>query len=99
MDSWRFELLRDVLPDFRRLAVMGNVGSAGVVLEMDTLEMMARTYGVEVARHEVRRAEDIALAIEAKKNHGQALYVAADPLVISHRTRINALALGAGVRF
>ena len=47
-------------------------------------------------RHvEIRRAEDIAPAFEALKGRADALYVVADPLVITNRIRINTLALGA----
>ena len=44
---------------------------------------------------EIRRAEDIAPAFEALKGRAEALYVCADPLVITNRVRINTLALGA----
>ena len=55
----------------------------------------ARTLGLEAAKLEIRRAEDIAPAFEALQGHAEALYVAADPLVTTSRIRINTLALGA----
>ena len=59
----RVELLREVVPGLRRLAIMANVGVANAVLEMGEVQAAARTLGLEVATPEIRRAEDIAPAI------------------------------------
>jgi ABC transporter substrate binding protein len=56
----RLEILREVVPGLRRLAIMGNVGFAEAVLEMGEVQAAARTLGLEVAPLEIRRAEDIA---------------------------------------
>src|SRR5262249_6926807 len=55
----------------------------------------ARTYGLEVITLEIRRGEDIAPAFEALKGRAEALYVIVDPLVATHRIRINTLVLAA----
>ena len=91
----KLELLRDVVPALRHLAIMWNVGNPAAVLEVDGVQTAARTLGLEVASLEIRRAEDIAPAFEAMKGRPQALYVAYDPLVGTNRVRINTLALGA----
>ena len=91
----RLELLREVVPGLRRLAIMANVGNPAAVLEMGEVQAAARTLGLEVVTFEIRRAEDIAPAFEALKGRADALYVCADPLVITNRIRINTLALGA----
>jgi ABC-type uncharacterized transport system substrate-binding protein len=91
----RLEILREVVPGLRRLAIMGNVGFAEAVLEMGEVQAAARTLGLEVARLEIRRAEDIAPAFEAIKAPADALYVAQDALVAANRTRILTLALSA----
>ena len=91
----RLELLREVVPGLRRLAILANVGNPAAVLEMGEVQAAARTLGLEVATFEIRRAEDIAPAFEALKGRADALYVCADPLVITNRIRINTLALGA----
>jgi putative ABC transport system substrate-binding protein len=93
--SKRLELLREVVPGLRRLAIMANVDAAGAVLETGEVQATARTLGLEVATLEIRRAEDIAPAFDALKNRADALYVCADPLVVSNRIRISTLALGA----
>src|SRR6266567_4104202 len=44
----RLELLREVIPGLSRLAILANVGSPAVVLDMRGVQAAARTYGVEV---------------------------------------------------
>jgi putative tryptophan/tyrosine transport system substrate-binding protein len=91
----RLELLREIIPGLRRLALMANVGVANAVLEMGEVQAAARTIGLDVATFEIRQTRDIEPAIEAFKNRAEALYVQADPLFTSNRLRINTLALGA----
>ena len=91
----RLELLREVVPGLRRLAIMANVGYPAAVLEMGEVQAAARTLGLEVVTFEIRRAEDIAPAFEALKGRAEALYVRADPLMFANRIRINTLALAA----
>jgi putative ABC transport system substrate-binding protein len=88
----RLELLREVVPNLGRLAILANGGTTGPMLEMAQVQATARLLGLDVTRLEVRRAEDIAPAIEALKSRADALYVATDPLVFTNRIRINTLA-------
>jgi putative ABC transport system substrate-binding protein len=89
----RLALLREVVPDLRRLAIMANVEYPAAALEMGQVQTAARMLGLDAATFEVRRAEDIAPAFEALKDRADALYVVGDALVITHRVRINTLAL------
>ena len=91
----RLEILREIFPDVRRLAIIGNVEYSATVLEMGEAQAAARTLGLEVVRSEIRRAEDIAPAFEALKGAAQALYVCADATINANHARINTLALGA----
>jgi len=90
----RLELLREAVPDLRRLAILGNVGNPFTVLEIDEVQAAARTLGLEVHTPEIRRAQDIAPAFEALRGRADAIYVSTDPLVFTNLTRINTLALG-----
>ena len=81
----RLELLREVLPGLRRLAIIANVGYSGAVLELGEVQTAARTLGIEADTLEIRRAEDIAPAFEALKGRAEALYVCTDPLVTANR--------------
>jgi len=91
----RLELLREVVPGIRRLAVLANVSNPMSVLEIGEVQAAARALGLDVVTLEIRRSEDIALAFETLKGRAQALYVAGDPLVVANRIRINTSALGA----
>ena len=91
----RLELLREVVPGLRRLAILFNVGNPGAVLDIREFEAAVRMFGLEALTFEIRRAEDIAPGFEALKGRADALYVGADPLVNTNRVRINTLALAA----
>jgi putative tryptophan/tyrosine transport system substrate-binding protein len=91
----RLELLREVLPGLRRLAIMANVGYPAAVLEKGEVQAAARKLGLDVDTLEIRRPEDIAPAFGALKSGAQALYVCTDSLVNAYHARINTLALGA----
>jgi len=91
----RLALLRDVVPGLRRLAIMANIEYPAAVQEMGEIQTAAGTLGLDVATFEIRRAEDIAPTFEALKGRAEALYVVGDALVITHRVRINTLALTA----
>jgi putative tryptophan/tyrosine transport system substrate-binding protein len=91
----RLELLREVVPGLRRLAVLANVSNPMSVLEMGEVQAAARALGLDVVTLEIRRSEDIVLAFETLKGRAEALYVAGDPLVVANRIRINTSALGA----
>jgi putative tryptophan/tyrosine transport system substrate-binding protein len=91
----RLELLREVVPRLRRLAILANVGYPDAVLEMGEVQAMARTLGLEVMPLEIQRAEDIAPAFEALKAKADAMYVVVDALIAANRTRIITLALSA----
>ena len=74
---------------------MANVDNPSVVLDISEVEAAARGLGLQVVTSEIRRAEDIAPAIEASRGKVEALYVAGDPLVTTNRTRVAILAVGA----
>jgi putative ABC transport system substrate-binding protein len=97
LSSKRLELLREIVPGLRRLAILANASYPAAVVEMGEVQAAARLLGFEVATPEIRRAEDIAPAFEALKSRAQALYLSPDPLVFTHRIQISNLALGAGL--
>ena len=91
----RLELLREVVPVARRLAVLANAGFPAAALEMREVEAAGRTLGIEVWALEIRQPEDIVPAFEAGRDRADALYVCSDPLVNTNRNSIYVLALGA----
>jgi putative tryptophan/tyrosine transport system substrate-binding protein len=91
----RLGLLREVLPNLDRLAIMGNVSAPSVVREMREVQEAARALAVDLTMLEIRRSEDVALAFDKLKQPTQALYVVTDPLVTANLSGINTLALSA----
>jgi len=91
----RIEILREVVPSLRRVAILANVGNPLSVLELGAVQAAARMLGLEFDTLEIRRAEDIAPAFEAIKGRAEALYVCPDGLVDANKIRINTSALGA----
>jgi putative ABC transport system substrate-binding protein len=92
----RLELLREVVPGLRRLAVLADIGWRGAVQEMGDVQAAARTLGLDIVDTlEIRRAEDIAPVFGALKGETQALYVCGGPLVTANRLRINTFSMGA----
>jgi putative ABC transport system substrate-binding protein len=93
----RVELLREAVPGFRRLAVIGNVDNPLSVLEMHEVEAAAARFGLEASLLGIRHRNDIAPSFAGLIGPRDALYVVADPLLNTSRARIHTLAMGARV--
>jgi putative tryptophan/tyrosine transport system substrate-binding protein len=91
----RLELLREVVPGLRRLAILADVDNPVTVQELREVQATAGALGLVATALEIRRAEDIAPALGGLKGRTDALYVAANPLVLTNIVRINILAVGA----
>ena len=92
----RIELLREVVPGLRRLAILGNIDNPFTVLELNEVQAAAGTLGLEVVTIEIRRTQDIVPGFDAiKKGRSEALYVCVDGLISTNRVPINILAVGA----
>ena len=88
----RLELLREVTPGLRRLAILTNVDYAGAVLEAGEVQDAAHTLGLEVVVLEIRRAEDIAPALDKLRGRAQGLYLPSEAIVFTNRALIATLA-------
>ena len=84
----RLELLRELIPQLRRLAVIVPLDNRGAMLEMAEVQAAAHAHGLDVATLEIRRAEDIATAFAALKPQVDALYIVGGALVGANITRI-----------
>jgi putative ABC transport system substrate-binding protein len=92
--SKRVEILHELLPDLRRMAIIGNVDYDGTVREIGEAQAAAAKLGLNVDVLEIRHARDVVPAFETLKSGTQALYVCPDALVNANHARINTLALG-----
>jgi putative ABC transport system substrate-binding protein len=91
----RVELLHELLPDLRELAVLTDVGNPFAIRDSSEVKTAARHLGLEVLVFEIRQDEDIDRAFKAFQGRAQAVYVEAVPLLFANRDRINALAITA----
>ena len=91
--SKRLEILREIVPSLRRLAIMGNFSNPVLGLKLREVQAAARRLGVETVTLEIRRAEDIGPAFDALKGGAEALYLSPDILIVANKARINILAL------
>jgi putative ABC transport system substrate-binding protein len=89
------ELLRDLLPNLGRLAILYHIGNPVTALQTDAVKAVADRFGLDVVIVEIRRTEDIAPAIEALRGRTDALIVPSEPLYNTNRIQINSLALRA----
>jgi putative tryptophan/tyrosine transport system substrate-binding protein len=94
-DSKRLELLREVFPRLRRVAVMVNVGHPAPLRQARELQAAAGALGLEVVPLDTRRAEDIAGAFAALNAQADALYIVQDALAVANMARIMTFALTA----
>jgi len=90
----RLEILREIAPAVKRLAVLGDAGNQAAAPEMRQVQDAARALGLESTLLDVRRADEIEPAIEDLKANADALYVQSGPLMNTNRVRISTLALG-----
>jgi putative ABC transport system substrate-binding protein len=91
----RLELLRELVPNLRRLAIAANAANPAAALEMRDIQAAAEALKLEAATYKFRRAEDIGPTIDALKTGADALYFIGDPLMNTNRVRINTLTTSA----
>lgn len=92
----RLQLLREIVTNLRRLAVLFDVGYSGSELQMRELQTTAHKLGVEVEPTRIRRSENIAPSFEALKfQKVDALYVVENSLTMANGRQIAASALSA----
>jgi putative ABC transport system substrate-binding protein len=91
--SKRLDLLRDIVPGLRRLAILSDMGNPYVKLDVSQFREAAAS--IEIATFNIRQGDDIAPAFEALKGRAEALYVPPIPVAFVNRIRINTLALAA----
>jgi putative tryptophan/tyrosine transport system substrate-binding protein len=93
----KVELLREVIPTLRHLAVLVDFSNDDRLNSSvtDEVRAAARTLGIEVVPMEIRRFADIAPAFEALKGRAEAIFVTGSPLIITNRAGFHTLTMGA----
>jgi len=91
----QLELLKEVVPEVRRVAVLSNPGnSPAQPLMMSSVERSARSLGLQLQHIEARGPDefDAAFALMAKER-AEALLLTGDPMFFLHRARLAELAV------
>jgi putative ABC transport system substrate-binding protein len=89
----RLELLREMVPKLSRVAVLWNPQGAAATLNWKEIQLPARQMGVQLHSLEVRSPDDFDQALEdATRARADALFIIADPVVVTNLKRIADLA-------
>lgn len=86
--SKRIGLLRQIIPNLRRLAALANIAASGLSQEVVGIRSSAASLNIEADIFELRTAEDIWPALAKIKGRADALYVLSEPLVNANKARI-----------
>jgi len=91
--SKRLELMREVIPNLRRLAIMANAAYPPAIRELNEVEVAAQLLGIETIALKIRQAADIAPTFEVINGRAEGLYVVGESLTNANQVRINSFAL------
>ena len=87
------ELLKEIVPRLSRVAVLGNSTTPGNAQALKEIELAARALKAQLQYLGVLAAKDIEIAFRAaSKERAGAVLVLLNPVALSHRTQIVALA-------
>jgi putative ABC transport system substrate-binding protein len=90
----RLELLKEIVPRFSRVAVLGNSTTPGNAQALKETELAAETFGLQVQYLDVRVPKDIETAFRAtNKTRAEVLLVLGSPVFVLQRRQIAELAV------
>jgi putative tryptophan/tyrosine transport system substrate-binding protein len=90
----QLELLQEVVPKLRRIAVLGTSSSGGNALVRKEAELSSRALGLNIQYLDILAASDIHAAFrEATERRADAVLALASPVLTSYRKQIADLAL------
>jgi putative ABC transport system substrate-binding protein len=94
----RVELLRDLLPELKRIGAIFNMGNPVIPPQWHVVEATARSLGIEAQLLDVRRPEDLRSAFDAAATqHAEALVVGLDAVTQANLQPIAELAARQGL--
>jgi putative tryptophan/tyrosine transport system substrate-binding protein len=89
LSAKRLEVLRDMFPSLRKIAMLWNADDLGMTLRYRSAETAARTLGFEVQPLGVREPEDFAAAFGAMaRDRPDAILMVTDALTALNRKRV-----------
>lgn len=84
----RLELLKDIIPNVRRLAALVNTNYSGAAQEMNGIRAASAKLNIEASILEIQTADDISGALAKLPAQTDALYVHSEPLTNANRDLI-----------
>jgi len=88
----RLELLRELVPNLRRVAVLWHSGNPGQLLQLKEAEVAARTFGMQIESVPVKGPSDFDSAFKAARATDALLITPAPVFTGVHRARLVELA-------
>jgi len=93
LSAKRLALLKEMLPQLTRVAILWNPDNASVALKFEEMQRAAPGIGVQVQSIQLRRPADIEAAIDmAASQHAEAIMDTGDPIQNAYPGRIAELA-------
>jgi putative tryptophan/tyrosine transport system substrate-binding protein len=97
LSSKRLELLRDIIPNVRRVAALVNTNYSGVAQEVIGIRTACAKLNIEANMLEIQTAGDIEAAMATLTSQTDALYVWSEPLTNANKHKIIAAATAAKI--
>ena len=88
LSSKRLELVRDIIPNVRRFAVLVNATYSGVTQEVAGIRAASAGLNIETNILEIQTADDIDAAMATLTSQTDALYVYSEPLANANKSKI-----------
>ena len=88
LSSKRLELVRDIIPNVRRLAALVNTNYSGVTQEVIGIRAASAKLNIEANILEIQTADDIEAAMATLTSQTDALYVYSEPLTNANKSKI-----------
>jgi putative tryptophan/tyrosine transport system substrate-binding protein len=93
LEAKRLEILREIVPGMKRMALLGDFRNSAVSMQWDEVQAAARSLALEVEHFDVQSSEDISRAFEAAiGDHVDAIRIGIDGTTRPNRRLIIELA-------
>jgi putative ABC transport system substrate-binding protein len=93
----RLSLLREVVPQLRRLGILFNAENPASIAERREVETAAHAMGLATTSTNIRQAQEVEPALTDLRNRVDALYGSADPILNGSRRTIASWSLNEGL--
>lgn len=93
----QLKVVKEVLPDASKVGIMYNIGEANSIVQLDLLESVEKSIGLEIVAVGVSEQSEIPLAVNKLVTEVDALYNITDNMMVSASATLIDAANGAGI--